>query len=221
MEKTLYAIPAVLLLGYLLGSVSFALVASRLFAHDDVRKYGSHNAGATNVLRVYGPKPALFTLVGDFAKGVLAVYLGRLLFGALGIVTMDAGYIAGLGALLGHLFPLWFGFRGGKGVLTGLGIILAVNPLVFVLLLLICLPALFALRIVSLVSISGAVLYPILTYAVQTWRGQPALGDSAFALLFAVLVIWMHRSNIQRLLNGTEKRITLPGGKGKDSKGGR
>lgn len=219
MEKTLFAVPAVLLVGYLLGSISFALLASRLFEHDDVRKYGSHNAGATNVLRVYGPKPALFTLVGDFSKGVAAVCLGRLLFGALGVSGMDAGYIAGLGALLGHLFPLWFGFRGGKGVLTGLGIILAVNPLVFGLLLLVCLPLLFLTRIVSLVSISGAVLYPILTYGVQTWKGQPALVDTAFALLFGGLVIWMHRSNIQRLRNGTEKRISLH--KGKDGKGGR
>ena len=91
MEKTLYAVPAVLLVGYLLGSISFALLASRLFEHDDVRKYGSHNAGATNVLRVYGPKPALFTLVGDFAKGVVAVCLGRLIFGALGVSGIGAG----------------------------------------------------------------------------------------------------------------------------------
>ena len=210
METTILAVLCAALLGYLLGSISFAVIVSRIYAHDDVREHGSHNAGMTNVLRVYGVVPAAFTLLGDFTKGLVAVILGRMIFDAFGIVGMDAGYIAGLAALLGHLFPVWFGFRGGKGVLTSLGIVLAVNPIVFVILLLIMLPVLFAVRIVSLVSITGAALYPLLTYMVKVFCHQPPLWDTVFAVIFAALVMWMHRSNIKRLLNGTEKRLTLP-----------
>ena len=210
MNATILAVLCAALVGYLLGSISFAVIVSRIYAHDDVRNHGSHNAGMTNVLRVYGIVPAAFTLVGDFAKGVLAVYLGRLIFTAVGATGMDAGYIAGLAALLGHLFPLWFGFKGGKGVLTSLGIILAINPMVFGILLLIMLPILFVVRIVSLISITGAMLYPLLTYMVKVFCNEPPVWDTAFAAIFAVLVIWMHRSNIKRLLNGTEKRLTIP-----------
>ena len=123
---------------------------------------------------------------------------------------MDAVNIAGLAALLGHLFPLWFGFRGGKGVLTSIGILLIINPMVMGLILLFLLPFVFIVRIVSLASITGAALYPLLTYLVQSIRGEVVLLDIVFALIFAGLVIWMHRSNIKRLMNGTEKRLTLP-----------
>ncbi len=198
------------LVGYLLGSVSFAVIVSRIYAKDDVRNHGSHNAGMTNVLRVYGVGPAACTLLGDFGKGILAVILGRVIFSAFGIAGMDAGYIAGLGALFGHLFPLWFGFKGGKGVLTSIGILLAVNPLVMVILLAIMLPFVFIVRIVSLASITGAAIYPLLTYMVRVFQHQPPLWDTVFAVIFAAMVIWMHRSNIVRLLNGTEKKLTLP-----------
>ena len=210
MEATILAILSSALIGYLLGSISFAVVVSRIYAKDDVRNYGSHNAGMTNVLRVYGVGPAVFTLLGDFGKGILAVLIGRAIFHAFGISGMDAGYISGLAALLGHLFPLWFGFRGGKGVLTSIGILIAINPVVMGILLLIMLPFVFIVRIVSLASITGAALYPLMTYMMKCYSGQPALWDTVFAVIFAGLVIWMHRSNIKRLLNGTEKRLTLP-----------
>ena len=106
MEATIFAGLCAAVVGYLLGSVSFAVIVSRIYAKDDVRNYGSHNAGMTNVLRVYGVLPAFFTLLGDFGKGILAVALGRMIFHAFGITGMDAGYISGLAALLGHLFPL-------------------------------------------------------------------------------------------------------------------
>ena len=115
------------LIAYLLGSISFAIIVSKVYAHDDVRKYGSKNAGMTNILRTYGKLPAFFTLLGDFLKGVLAVVIGRWIFSAMGITAFDAGYVAGFFALLGHLYPVYFGFKGGKGVLTSLGIILVVN----------------------------------------------------------------------------------------------
>ena len=133
---------------YLLGSISSAVIVSRIYAHDDVRKYGSKNAGMTNVLRTYGKLPALFTFLGDFFKGVLAVVAGRLIFSVMGVTAFDAGYLAGFFALLGHLYPIYFGFKGGKGILTSLGIILVVNPLVFAILLIIFLPVLFVTRIV-------------------------------------------------------------------------
>lgn len=194
-------------IAYLLGSISFAIIVSKLFAHDDVRKYGSKNAGMTNILRTYGKLPALCTLIGDFLKGVLAVVIGRWIFSAAGVTGFDAGYLAGFFALLGHLCPVYFGFRGGKGVLTSLGIILVVNPLVFFILLVIFVPVLLITKIVSLVSITGALLYPFITLIVDLCLRKPVLFDFLFAALFSVIVIYKHRENIKRLLNGTERRI--------------
>lgn len=210
METMILAGLCAVVVGYLLGSLSFAVIVSRIYAHDDVRNHGSHNAGMTNVLRVYGVLPAVFTLLGDFAKGLIAVFLGRMIFDAFGISGLDAGYISGLAALLGHLFPVWFGFKGGKGVLTSVGIMLAINPPAILLLLAVMLPFVFIVRIVSLASILGAAFYPLVTYLLDAYMGQPALWDCAWSAVFALLVIWMHRSNIKRLLNGTEKRLTLP-----------
>ena len=116
-----FALSAVI--AYLLGSINFAIIVSKIYAHDDVRKYGSKNAGMTNILRTYGKLPAFFTLLGDFFKGVLAVVIARTIFSAMGVDAFDAGYAAGFFALLGHLYPVFFGFKGGKGVLTSLGII--------------------------------------------------------------------------------------------------
>ena len=195
------------LVAYLLGSISFAIIVSKVYAHDDVRKYGSKNAGMTNILRTYGKLPAFFTLLGDFLKGVLAVVIGRWIFLTMGITAFDAGYVAGFFALLGHLYPVYFGFKGGKGVLTSLGIILVVNPLVFFILLIIFLPILFITKIVSLISITGALLYPVITLVVDLCLRKPALFDVLFAALFSVIVIYKHKDNIRRLLNGTEKRI--------------
>ena len=195
------------IVAYLLGSISSAVIVSRVYAHDDVRKYGRKNAGMTNVLRTYGKLPALFTFLGDFVKGILAVLAGRLIFSLLGVTDFDAGYLAGFFALLGHLYPIYFGFKGGKGVLTSLGIILVVNPLVLLILLIIFLPVLFITRIVSLVSVTGAVLYPFVTLIVDLCLRKPVLFDFLFAVLFSLIVIWRHRGNIQRLLNGTERRI--------------
>ena len=159
--------------GYLLGSILFGVLISKVMYNDDVRNHGSGNAGMTNVLRTYGKLPALFTLLGDFFKGVLAVVAGRLIFSFMGVTAFDAGYLAGFFALLGHLYPVYFGFKGGKGILTSLGIILVVNPLVFAILLIIFLPVLFVTRIVSLVSVTGAILYPFVTLIVDLCLRRP------------------------------------------------
>ena len=192
---------------YLLGSINFAVVVSRLLDHDDIRNYGSGNAGMTNILRVYGKKQAALVCIGDFSKGVLAVFFGRWLFQYAGITALDGGYVAALFVLLGHLFPVFFGFRGGKGVLTSAGIMLLLNPLVFVILVPCIIIMMLVTRIVSLGSITAAVIYPFLTYFVTTWQGRPAGLNTLLAALMAVIVIYMHRSNIVRLLNGTESRF--------------
>lgn len=193
------------LCAYLMGSINSAIIVSQLYAKEDIRNYGSGNAGMTNMLRTYGKFPAAFTAVGDFAKGALAVLIGRLLFYILGIGgTLDGGFIAGFFALLGHLFPIYFGFRGGKGVLTSAGVILVIHPLIFLLLAVITIPIIFISRIVSLGSIFAAVLFPILVFF---FCGKSLNLDLLFAVLMAAIVIFMHRENIKRLLSGTENRF--------------
>lgn len=201
---------------YLLGSVSFAVVVSKGLYHQDVRRFGSGNAGMTNILRTYGKKAAALTLAGDFLKGIAAVVIGRLIFAAMGVTLFDGAYVGGLFAILGHLYPVYFGFRGGKGILTSIGIIAVINPLVFVGLLIIGLPLIFLTKIVSVGSLAGAVCYPILTLLVDSFQGGIRWLDFSFSVVIALLVIWMHRANIKRLLNGTENRF---GGKKTDSEG--
>lgn len=144
-----------------------------------MRNHGSGNAGMTNILRNYGKKMAALTAVGDFGKGVVAVALGRIIFLLLGVTAVDGGYIAGFFALLGHLFPLYFGFKGGKGVLTSLGVVLMLNWKVFLLLVVLLVPVVFIVKIVSLTVIIGYVLFPIFTVAVDHFTGRPFGFDPA------------------------------------------
>lgn len=213
---------------YLLGSISFSIIFTWLFKREDIREYGSGNAGATNVLRSVGKLPALLTLVGDFGKGVLAVVIGRIIFGNMSTQVLDGANVqqvgacvAGLFALLGHCFPVFFKFRGGKGVLTAAGIMFIISPKVF----LCCFVAFFivilASRIVSLASISAAVTYPIATFIITYFFEYRALENvpssywiisTVSAAVFGGLVIFMHRSNIKRLIDGTESRLTVKKG---------
>lgn len=198
------------ILGYLLGSLSFAVIISKCVYHQDIREFGSGNAGMTNVLRTFGKKAAAFTLLGDMAKGTAAVLLARVLFWA--IAQTDAvygAYLAAIFALLGHLFPLFFKFKGGKGVAVAAGTIIGTEPWVVVALLLVFLIVVFTTRIVSLSSIIVAALYPLLTY-LYYWLFPGGPIPWVCALLAAVMgaiVIFMHRQNIQRLLHGTEYKF--------------
>lgn len=142
--------------------------------------------------------------------------IGRLIFAAMGVTLFDGAYVGGLFAILGHLYPVYFGFRGGKGILTSIGIIAVINPLVFVGLLIIGLPLIFLTKIVSVGSLAGAVCYPILTLLVDSFQGGISWLDFSFSVVIALLVIWMHRANIKRLLNGTENRF---GGKKQIARG--
>lgn len=192
---------------YLIGSVSFAVIVSRIGAQDDVRRHGSGNAGMTNILRSYGKKLAVFTAVGDLGKGIVAVALGRMLFSLGEITLLDGGYIAGLFVVLGHLFPLYFGFKGGKGVLTSLGVVLMLNPVVFLILVALLVPLVFIVKIVSLTVLVGYALFPIFTVIVDCFQSKPFLFDLLFSLLISGIGTWAHRENIKRLRAGTEYRF--------------
>lgn len=187
------------LAGYLLGSVSFSIILSRVRYRDDIRRHGSGNAGMTNILRTYGKASAVLVLLGDAAKGALAGWLGWQLGGEAGM------YFAGLLAVIGHMFPVFFGFRGGKGVATGAGFILMSRPLLFLLLVAVFLAVVFLSRYVSLGSITVAGIYLLASLYLH---GGPTVWHAALCpFLMAALVIWAHRSNIKRLLTGRENKL--------------
>ena len=199
---------------YLLGSIVFGILISKHFCHDDVRTHGSGSAGMTNMLRNYGKAAGAATAVGDVAKGAVAVILGRLIFAWMlpgtGIEPVCGAYLAGIFAVIGHTLPVYFGFKGGKGVLVGAGAILATSPVVVLALLIIFLIEFAITRIVSLGSIIVAGLYPILAIVYWAWQGAnlPSLVFIGIcAAIMGGMVIYMHRSNIQRLKDGTEYRF--------------
>lgn len=199
---------AVAVISYLLGSINSAIIVSRVFAGDDVRKHGSGNAGMTNMLRTYGKGLATLTALGDFFKAVIAVGLGRAIFSLVALtVPVDPGYLAALFVLLGHLFPLYFGFKGGKGVMTSLGAILMINPLAFLALAVVFVPIVFITRIVSIGSVLGAISFPFLTWGIRCLQHREPLYDTICAVIIAVIVLVMHRENIVRLLKGQERRF--------------
>lgn len=202
---------AAFVVGYLFGSLNFGVIVSRLVYREDIRTKGSGNAGTTNILRTYGKKAAALTLAGDMLKGVAAVvvcrWAGMLLTGGVEVNGVYAGYIAAIGAVCGHLWPVWFGFRGGKGVAVAAGAILASEPVVLLALAVVFFTLAFATRIVSLASVTVAVLYPIFTGLYSWYAGRDILFTTLCALVMGLLVIWMHRANIQRLANGTEYRF--------------
>ena len=201
--------------GYLLGSILFGVLISKVLYNDDVRSHGSGNAGMTNVLRTYGKLAAVLTTLGDVSKSVAAVRLGRLLFTALlgGQTALDpvcGAYLAAIFCMIGHSRPLFFGFKGGKGVLVGAGAALATEPLVCAVLLGIFLVEFAITRIVSLGSIIIAALYPVATLIHLLAHGADAATvafSTVCCAIMAAMVIWLHRSNIERLKNGTEYRF--------------
>lgn len=194
-------------LAYLIGSINFAIIVTRLFARKDIRDFGSGNAGMTNVLRTLGAGPAALVTVGDFCKGLLAVLLGHLIIGYLGGgLPFFTDYFIALFVMLGHCFPIFYGFKGGKGILVSAGVILVLDWRVFFLILAVFLIVVAIRKIVSLASISAAVAFPAATLAMGLIDRSPhVLWDTLFAVVLAGIVIFMHRANIRRLLNGTEK----------------
>lgn len=212
------AYAVVIVVSYVIGSLNFSIIVSRLYAGDDVRKHGSGNAGMTNTLRTYGIKPAVYTALGDFLKSVVAVLLARYLifprlFGfhaAGGPLQVDIGYIAAFFVLVGHAYPIFFGFKGGKGVMTALGAILVLDPILLPLLLLVAMPFIIKTRYISLGSILGAALFPVFTFIKRLIEGRNPWMDSLCALAIGGFVLILHRGNIKRLLTGQEKQFTPP-----------
>ncbi len=210
---------------YLLGSVSFAIIVTRLYSHSDIRDSGSGNAGATNVLRSQGKLPALFTTLGDLGKSIGAVLLGRFLMRAMNDGFMSSSnfvlvgaYLAGLFCILGHLYPLFFGFRGGKGVMTTLGMMLILDWRAALICLSLFIVVVLVSRMVSLGSICALASLPVVTYLMGTYAYHNGKGITIFCTaataLIAVIIIIKHLPNIRRILNGTESRLSF----GKDKK---
>ena len=196
------------IIAYLLGSISFSVIFSKKLAGFDVREKGSGNAGTTNVLRTVGKKAAALTLLCDCLKGVFAVLVAFIA----GKIVKDTDssllvQLAGIFVVLGHTFPVFFKFKGGKGVATSLGVLLITNWQIG----LICL--VFALtRFVSLGSIAAAILFPVLTVFINENYLVPG-NYVIFAIIMAILVVFNHRSNVKRLLEGKENKLSFKGTK--------
>ncbi|MDR0919958.1 MAG: glycerol-3-phosphate 1-O-acyltransferase PlsY [Oscillospiraceae bacterium] len=226
-DNFIYGIIATIIISYLLGSINSSIVVCRVFKGTDIRTVGSKNAGLTNTIRCFGKGLGLLTLIGDLAKGVVAVLISKALFAyfdmgldGLKIVenppengTVFVGYIAGFFAIIGHILPVYYGFKGGKGVLTASSILLVVDIRTFAIIIPFFLIVSFATRYVSIGSITAAVFYPILTFAVQYyWRDftfTAAMLDTILVVFTSALLIYMHRGNIKRLKQGTENKIKL------------
>ncbi len=219
-------------IAYLLGSISFSIIITRIVDnHADIRKMGSGNAGFTNVLRSVGKGPAVFTIVFDFLKGIISVIIGWLLFST--ISTVDSGavvqseiiaygkYIAGMCCMLGHIFPVFFGFKGGKGVVTVAAMLAIADWRIFLLTLLTFGIIFISTKIISKASVISAALLPVYTFAVTyflDYLPSQSRADSHTAAYVAVATVCMalvgltvivkHKENIKRILNGTEKKIT-------------
>lgn len=187
-------------LGYLLGSIPFGLVLTRLAGTEDIRSIGSGNIGATNVLRTGRKGLAAATLLLDALKGTVAVLLARQFWGG------EAAMIAGLGAFLGHLFPVWLGFKGGKGVATYLGILLGLQWQLFVAFALVWLAVAFLTKYSSLAALVASALTPVLALFLGS-----SFTAAAFYAVLAAMLWWKHSENIQRLLAGTEGKIGKKG----------
>jgi len=210
--KVIIAILITIVFSYLIGSLNSSITVVRLWKKVDIREFGSKNAGLTNTHRVFGKGPALATLLSDLAKGVIAVLVCRWIVSLFGIFddTLFIGYIAGISAMLGHIFPLYYGFKGGKGVLMAATTLLAIDPLTFCIVIPFFALILYITRYVSISSILAAIAYPVTTLITQLLRGyDTAFIDAGFALFIGVMIIYMHRSNIQRLRNGTENKFVF------------
>lgn len=210
----------VLAVSYLLGSINSAIIISKLLYKEDVRTRGSGNAGMTNMLRNYGKKAALLTLFGDLLKTVIALLLAAIFFGfnyiggiAIGGITgMGECYLAGLFAVIGHIFPIYYKFKGGKGVLVTSTMALVLTPIPFLILLGLFILVVWASKYVSLGSVIVATLYPVLLHGYFSvgFAGltMPPLAAIS-TITLAIIIVWCHRANLQRISDRTENKISF------------
>lgn len=212
------------MVGYLIGSVNLSIILSKLMGKGDIREQGSGNAGTTNTLRVLGKGPAALVLIFDICKAVIAILLAKGIFAISGVemftalgdtttlnVTYELGILlAALGAILGHNYPIYYGFKGGKGIATSLGALLMIEWQIGLVCLVFALVLMISSRMVSLGSICAAILYPVLVWIMGSAFGtsfKARMIYTIFAVLVAALAIYRHRANITRLLNGTENKL--------------
>ena len=193
------------LIGYLFSSINFAVIISRIYG-EDIRSKGSGNAGATNMMRIYGKKASVLTFVGDFLKAVVACLICRLL-----LVGFIGACIAGLFCIIGHAFPVYFGFRGGKGVAVGAAMALCCDIFVFIIVIATFLIVVLLSRMISLGSVLAASMYPL---GIFIFRGPGA--GFLLALISGALIIILHRQNISRIIKGTERQIKFGSKKKKE-----
>ena len=201
------------IIAYLIGSVNFSVILSKKMAGFDVREKGSGNAGSTNMLRSVGKKAAAITLICDILKGVVSISIAMILGNIVqGMNKELLVQIAGIAVVIGHTFPIFFQFKGGKGVATSLGVLLMSNWQIGLICLVFALVLMVLTRMVSLGSCGAAVLFPVLTlfinenYTVLT-EGKKGTTYLVYSIILAVIVLFNHRSNIKRILNGTENRL--------------
>ena len=217
--KVLFALIIAAAIGYLLGSLNFSIIVVQLVRGKDIRTMGSRNAGLTNTYRCCGPACAGLTLIGDLLKGVVAVALARLVAGWLKVGFLPdndvhyIGYIAAFFAIVGHVFPVYYGFKGGKGVLVGAASFIALDFRVFIALLAIFIVTLALCKYVSLSSIMATAYGPLAIFLMSWIVNGIGFGRSFLYLILslpmAALIIWMHRTNIERLMNNTETKFSF------------
>lgn len=197
-----------ILLAYLLGSIPTAVWVSKYFFDIDIRSYGSGNAGATNTFRVLGSKAGGFVFFVDMLKGFLAVDLAYFIakYQMDSIALTNFQVLLGIAAVVGHIFPIWANFKGGKGIATLFGMILAIQPLVAVCLIVVFMMMLFMTRYVSLSSITASIAFPVMIFFIFR---EPEIMYRFFALATAILVVLTHHKNINRLLSGNESKVPL------------
>ncbi len=212
-----YIIVAVI--AYLIGSVNFSILISKKMAGFDVREKGSGNAGTTNMLRSIGKKAAAITLICDILKGVISIAIAIIVGNIVKNIDKELLLqIAGIAVVLGHTFPIFFGFKGGKGVATSLGVLLMSNWQIGLICLVFAIVLMALTRMVSLGSCAAAVLFPVLTlfinqhYTVLT-DGKNGRVYFVYSVILAIIVLYNHRSNIKRILNGTENKLSFKGTK--------
>ena len=200
------------IIAYAIGSINFSVIISKKMAGFDIRDKGSGNAGSTNMLRSIGKKAAIFTLICDVLKGVIAVLIA-VIAGKI-VKNIDQAMlvqIAGILVVIGHTFPIFFEFKGGKGVATSLGVLLMINWKIGLICLVFALVIMALGRIVSLGSVGAAILCPVLTLFIHSNYIVEATGIKylVFGLILAAIVIFNHRANIQRIANGTESKLSF------------
>ena len=203
------------MIAYLIGSVNFSVLISKKVAGFDVREKGSGNAGTTNMLRSVGKGAAVATLILDILKGVVAIWVaigyGNLVnwITNLQIDNSILVQLAGIFVIIGHTFPIYFGFKGGKGVATALGILLTTNYQIGLICLVFALVLIILTRMVSVGSLGAAILYPVLTLFLLQENFIVPGNYLIYSIIIALIVIFNHRSNVKRLLNGTENKISF------------